>query len=139
MSSFARAVAFLLGLAIGACAFLPWTPTSSGIEVPLGSLLSPSTSREGVGVVTSIGLPVLVAGALVVLAAIANSRVLLIAGGLVAVAFPTAWILVNAISTDAGAVAVSQIKIGAYGAAIAGFMALILAAVAVDTRVPTLR
>jgi hypothetical protein len=139
MSSFARAVAFLLGLAIGACAFLPWTPLFTGIEVPLSSLLDPSRSAAGAPILTSMGLPVIVAGALVALSALVNSRALLIVGGLAAVAFPTAWILVNAISSGAGAVSVSQIQIGAYGAAIAGFMALILAAVAVDTRVPSVR
>ena len=81
----------------------------------------------------------MVAGALVVLGAVANGRALVVIGGLVAVAVPTAWIVVNAISTGPAAVPLSQIKIGAYGAAIAGFMTLILAAVAVDTRVPSVR
>ena len=62
-----------------------------------------------------------------------------VVGGLAAVAFPTAWILVNAISSGPGSIAVTQVRIGAYGAAIGGFMTLILAAVAVDTRVPTVR
>ena len=139
MSTFARAVAILLGLAIAACAFLPWTPSSIGLEVPLTSLLSPGSAVDSVGWVTSLGLPIIVAGALVVLGAVANSRGLIIVGGLAAVAFPTAWILVNAISNGAGAVPISQIRIGAYGAAIGGFMTLILAAVAVDTRVPSVR
>jgi hypothetical protein len=139
MSSFARAVAFLLGLAIGACAFLPWTPSSTGLQVPLSSLLSPGSSAEGATWAISLGMTVLVSGALVVLGAIGNSRSLVIVGGLAAVAFPTAWILVNAISSGPGSIAISQIKIGAYGAAIGGFMTLILAAVALDTRVPSVR
>lgn len=139
MSTFARIVAFLLGLAIGACAFLPWTPSSQGLEVPLRSLLSPGTPGDGVVWYISLGMAVLVAGGLVALGAITNSRPLVIVGGLAAVAFPTAWILVNAISSGPGTIAVTQVKIGAYGAAIGGFMTLILAAVAVDTRVPTVR
>jgi hypothetical protein len=139
MSTFARVVAFLLGLAIAACAFLPWTPGATGIGVPLGSLITPGTSADGITWVGSIGLPIIVAGVLVALGAIGNARSLVIIGGLAAVAIPTAWILVNAISSGAAAVPVSQIRIGAYGAAIAGFMTLILAAVAVDTRVPSVR
>ena len=139
MSSFARAVAFLLGLAIAACAFLPWTPGSTGVGVPLGSLITPGTSSDGITWVVSIGLPIVVAGIVVVLGSVLNARSLVIIGGLVAVAVPTAWILVNAISGGSTALPVSQIRIGAYGAAIAGFMTLILAAVAIDTRVPSAR
>jgi hypothetical protein len=139
VSSFARVVAALLALAVGACAFLPWTPGATGIELPLGSLLSPGERAVSGPTAVSVGGLVVVAALLVLVGAVANGRALVIVGGLVAVAVPTAWILVNAISTSRGAVPVSVIKIGAYGAAIAGLMTLILAAVAVDTRHPSLR
>lgn len=139
MSTFARVVAFLLGLAIAGCAWLPWTPTFLGLDVPLSTLLSPGSPADGVSWALTLGMAVLVSGGLVALGAIANSRALVVIGGLGAVAFPTAWILVNAISSGPGTIAITQVKIGAYGAAIGGFMTLILAAVAVDTRVPSVR
>ncbi len=139
MSSFARGVAFLLGLAIVGCAFLPWTSGSTAMGVPLHGLLSPGERTDAFTWVASLGLPVLVAGALVVLGSVGNGRTLVIVGGLAAVALPTAWILVNAISRGGAAVPISQIQIGAYGCAIAGFMTLILAAIAIDTRVPSVR
>lgn len=139
MTSFARVIAGLLALAIGACAFLPWTPGGTALEIPLRSLLGPGTGSGAVSWALSLALPVVVSAGIVLVGAVGNSRTLVIIGGLAAVAIPTAWILVNAISSSDSAVAIRQIQIGAYGAAIAGFMVLILAAVAVDTRVPSVR
>jgi hypothetical protein len=139
MSSLARLVATLLALAVGACAFLPWTPNRSGMQIPLGTLLNPGDRDSASSWVASVGFVLLVGAGLTLLGVIANSRPFVIAGGLVTIAIPTTWILVNVISRNDGAVPVSLIQFGVYGAAIGGFMILILAAVAVDVRTPTVR
>jgi hypothetical protein len=138
MTSFARAVAALLAFAVAACAFLPWAGAGTAPHIAVSTIWSPGPS-EGVALTGSIALPVLVAAVVVLLGALGNARTLVIVGGLGAVAIPTAWILANAISGSTAAVAISQIKIGAYGTAIAGLMILILAAVAVDARAPSVR
>ena len=138
MTTFSRLIAALLGLAVAACAWLPWTRTADSWHLHLRSLLHPG-SNSGVGYLTSIGLVLSVAAAVIVLGSLFNSRTLVIIGGMLSVAFPTIWILSNAISGGGGGIPVAQIQFGAYGAAVLGFMTLILAAVARDTRVPTAR
>ena len=115
------------------------TAASGAQGTPAAARTTPGSIGHAFTWVASLGLPVLVAGALVVLGSVGNGRTLVIVGGLAAVALPTAWILVNAISRGGAAVPISQIQIGAYGCAIAGFMTLILAAIAIDTRVPSVR
>jgi hypothetical protein len=138
MTTFSRLIAALLGLAVAACAWLPWTRAADSWHLQLRSLLDPG-SNSGGGYLTSIGLVVSVAGAVILLGALVNSRTLVITGGLLSVAFPTIWILSNAVSGASGGIPMTQIQFGAYGAAVLGFMTLILAAVARDTRVPTAR
>ena len=138
MTTFARLIAALLGLAVAACAWLPWTRVGDAWHLHARTLVSPGSS-SGVGYASSIGLLISVAAAVVVLGALLNSRTLVIIGGLMTVAFPTIWILSNAVSNRDGGIPMAQIQFGAYGAAVLGFMILILAAVARDTRVPTAR
>ena len=138
MTTPARLIASLLGLAVAACTFLPWVADLGAWHLHVRTLLTPG-SNLGVSSVASIGLVVAVAGALVLLGALANSRVPLILGGLVAVGVPAIWILSNAVSHASKAIVVSQIQVGAYGAAALGLMTLILAAVATDGRAPSTR
>ena len=138
MTTFSRLLAALLGLAVAATAWLPWTRVSDAWHLHLRSMLSPGYS-SGVAWTTSIGLAVSVAAAVIVMGSLFNSRTLVIVGSLMSVAFPTIWILSNAISGGNGGIPMTQIQFGAYGAAVLGFMTLILAAVARDTRVPTAR
>jgi hypothetical protein len=60
---------------------------------------------------------------------------MLIVGALLALLVSATWILVRVLE----GVAVARIGPGAYGAVVCALMALILAAVATDTRVPTVR
>ncbi len=138
MTTFARLVAFLLGLAVAACAWLPWVRSVDAWHLALRTMLSPG-KNDGVTWSTSLGLAVTLAAAVIVFGSLFNSRTLIIVGGLLSVAFPTIWILSNAISTGSGGAPMTQIQFGAYGAAVLGFMTLILAAVARDTRIPTVR
>jgi fucose permease len=138
VTTFSRFIATLLGLAVAACAWLPWTRSVDAWHLHLLSLVSPGTN-EAVTLASSIGIAVCVSAAVIVLGAVFNSRTLVIIGGLLSVAFPTIWILSNAISPHDGGIPMTQIQFGAYGAAVLGFMTLILAAVARDTRVPTAR
>jgi hypothetical protein len=138
MTSFARLLAALIGVAASGCTFLPWIADQNAWHLHVRRLLFPG-DNAGVTYATSIGLVVSLAATVVVLGALANSRPLTIIGGLVVVAVPSAWILVIAVSHSTTKVALSQIQIGAYGAAALGFMTLILAAVATDRRVPTVR
>jgi hypothetical protein len=138
MTTFARLVSLLLGLAVAACAYLPWVLSTNAWHLHIRSLVSPG-KNDGVVLATSIGLALTIAAVVVVLGAVLNSRTLVIIGGLLSVAVPAIWILSNAISGPEGGVPLAQIQFGAYGAAVAGFMTLILAAVATDTRVPTAR
>jgi hypothetical protein len=138
MTSFARFVAVLLAVVVAACAFLPWVGASTAAQLHVKSLIATNeTSLTTFGL--SLAVPVMVSAGIVVVGALVNSRVLVIIGGLCAVAVPTAWILVNALTSGPASVALSQVRAGAYAAAIAGFMILILAAVAVDIRDPSAR
>jgi hypothetical protein len=138
MTTFARLLASLLGLAVAACAWLPWAVDLNAWHLTLRSLIFPARA-EGVSYTTSIGTAVSVAALLVLLGALLNSRALVIIGALLSVAFSTIWIFGNAVAAPDVAIPMTQIQIGAYGAAALGFMILILAAVARDTRVPTAR
>jgi hypothetical protein len=139
MSGFARAVAALIGLATIACAFLPW----AGSSITAWNLHIRSLFRIGEGAgattITSLGTAVVAAGLLVVLGALLNARMMVIVGALLAIAVPAVWIFSNAVSSSPGAVPVARVQIGAFAAAVCGFLALILAAVARDTSTPTLR
>jgi hypothetical protein len=138
MTALARTVAALIGLAVAACAFLPWVNQRTAWDLHLRSLIDVG-ANDGVTPVTSVGAAVCLAAALVLLGALVNARALVIVGGLLAVAFPSIWIFGNAVSHSTLAVSLIRIQIGAYAAAVCGFMALILAAVATDTNVPTTR
>jgi hypothetical protein len=138
MTGLARLVAALIGLAVAACAFLPWVNERTAWALHVRSLFDVG-NNEGVTPVRSVGAALCVAALLVLLGALFNARSLVIIGGLLAVALPSIWIFGNAVSHGAGAVSLTRIQIGAYGAAVGGFMALILAAVATDTSVPTTR
>ncbi len=138
MTGLARLVAALIGLAVAACAFLPWVNERTAWALHLRSLFNVG-DNDGVVPVTSLGAAVCLAALLVLLGALFNARSLVIIGGLLAVALPAVWIFGNAVSHGTGAVSLARIQIGAYGAAVGGFMALILAAVATDTSVPTTR
>jgi hypothetical protein len=134
MTALSRVLVLLIAAALGACAFLPWFADVTALRLPLGSLLDPAANSGGQAV-TSIGAVVLVAAVIVLFAAIASSRVMLIVGALLALLVSATWILVRVLE----GVAVARIGPGAYGAVVCALMALILAAVATDTRVPTVR
>ncbi len=139
MSAFARAVAALIGLALIACAFLPWVGGSiTAFDLHIRSLFRIGEA-EGATLGTSIGTAVVVAGLLIVFGAILNARMAVIVGALLAVAVPAVWIFGNAVSSSPVAVPIARVQIGAFATAVGGFMALILAAVARDTSTPTLR
>jgi len=137
MTTLARLIAFLLSLAVVACSFLPWVGTANAWDLPLRSLVSPGRST-GSSIATSIGLGLAVSAAIVLLGSLLNSRALIILGGLVTVALPSIWILSNAVARSTG-IPMSQIQIGAYGSVVMGFVVLVLAAVATDTRLPSAR
>ena len=134
MTGLARGLVLLIALALGACAFLPWFGDVTAMNLPIGSLLDPLANSGGQAV-TSVGALVLVAAVIILAAAIAAARVLLIAGALFGLLVSATWILVRVLE----GVAVARIGPGAYGAVVCALMALILAAVATDTRVPTVR
>ncbi|HET7901819.1 MAG TPA: hypothetical protein VFL59_11580 [Candidatus Nanopelagicales bacterium] len=138
MSAFARVVAALIGLAVAASAFLPWAGDTSAWHLHVRSIFSVG-EPDGATLATSMGTVVAAAGLLIALGALVNGRPLVIIGALLAVAVPAIWIFGNAVSSSAGAVPIARIQIGAFASAVGGFMALILAAVARDTRTPTLR
>lgn len=137
MKSFARLVATLLAVAVAGCPFLPWANGVPGTEVPWRSVFSPGTVGA-TGWVSSMALPVTIAAGIALLGALSGARPVVVVGGLLSVAVPTAWILVNALD-DQNGVALSVIGFGAYGAALAGFLLLVLSAVASDSRVQNLR
>lgn len=137
MKSLARIVALLLALAVAGCQFLPWVGPLAAIDIPWRSVLSPGTVLTD-GWVASLGLPLTISAGIALLGAITNTRALLVIGGLLSVAGPMAWIIVNALDKSGG-VPLASIRFGAYAAAICGFMLLIVAAVAADAREQNLR
>ena len=139
MSALARFVSLLLGAVVIACAWLPWAGGNRGLDIPIKTLWDPSVGGSLSNWYQSMGLLMLIAGGLLVLGAITGSRVLVIVGGLLAAGGGIAWILANAISSDTVAVKITNVQVGAYAAIAAGIMALIIAAVATDTKVPTAR
>jgi len=138
MTALARIVAALIGFAVAACSFLPWVNGRTAWGLHLRSLFDVG-NNDGVTSISSVGAAVCLAAVLVLLGALFNARSLVIIGGLLAVAFPSIWIFGNAVSHAQTAVSLTRIQIGAYGTAVGGFMALILAAVATDTSAPTTR
>jgi hypothetical protein len=137
MTTLSRLVALLIGVAIGACQFLPWSGSATAMQIPLRSLVSPGQPIT-TSWIASMAVPLTVASLLAVLGALWASRTLLVIAGLTAIAFPSAWILVNVLSDEAG-LDIAAVGMGAYGAAVAGFLLLVLAAVASDTKAPSLR
>ncbi|MFC6238232.1 hypothetical protein [Longivirga aurantiaca] len=137
MKSLARVVALLLALVVAGCQFLPWVGDVTGIDIPWRSVLSPG-EVGATGWLASMGLPLTIAAGVALLGALTNLRALVVIGALLAVAVPSAWILVNALDSTGG-VPLSAIRIGAYGAAITGFLLLLVAAVAADVRRQTVR
>jgi len=137
MTTLARLIAFLLSLAVVACSVLPWVETANAWDLPLRSLVSPARTT-GSSMVASIGLGLAIAAAILLLGSLVNSRALVILGGLVTVALPSIWILSNAVARSTG-VPLNLIQVGAYGSVVMGFVALVLAAVATDTRLPSAR
>ena len=99
MTTFSRLIAALLGLAVAACAWLPWTRASDAWHLHLRSLLSPGYSSRGR--LDDLDRPRRrpSPAAVILLGSLVNSRTLVIIGGLLSVAFPTIWILSNAISS----------------------------------------
>jgi hypothetical protein len=137
MKSLARVIALLLAAALGGSQFLPWVGDRAAVDIPWRSVLSPGTVAAD-GWIASLGLPITIVAALAAIGAIANSRALVVIGGLLAVAVPMAWIVINAID-DKGGVPLSAIRYGAYTAVVCGFLLLLLAAVAADAREQNLR
>ena len=137
MTTLARLIAFLLSLAVVACSVLPWVGTANAWDLTLRSLVSPGRST-GSSILTSIGFGLAVSATVVLLGSLLNSRALIILGGLITVALPSIWILSNAVARSTG-IPMSQIQIGAYGSVVMGFVVLVLAAVATDNRLPTVR
>ena len=138
MSAFARAVAALIGIVVGAAAFLPWVADVSAWNLHLRSLFSVGEG-DAATTWTSLGTAVAVSGLLILLGAVFNARMLVIVGALLAVAIPAIWIFGNAVSHAEGAIPIARVQIGAFATAAGGFMALILAAVARDASTPSLR
>jgi hypothetical protein len=138
MSGFARSVTALIALAVVGCAFLPWADDVSAWHLHLRSLFS-IAKNEGVTPTSSIGASVCAGALFMLLGALLDSRILVVVGGLLVIAVPCVWMFGNAVSHLPGAIPLTRVQIGAFGATVGGFMALILAAVAVDARVPTTR
>ncbi|MGE0818081.1 MAG: hypothetical protein AB7O74_05400 [Candidatus Nanopelagicales bacterium] len=137
MKSMARLVALLLAAALAGCQFLPWVGERAAVDIPWRSVLSPSSVAAD-GWIASLGLPLTVVAGIAAVGAIANTRALVVIGGLLGVAVPMAWIVINALDTTGG-VPLTAIRFGAYGAAVIGFMLLLVAALAQDAREQNLR
>lgn len=137
MKSMARVIALLLAVVLGGSQFLPWVGDRPAVDIPWRSVLNPGTVIAD-GWIASLGLPITVVAGLAMIGAIANSRALVVISGLLAVAVPMAWIVINAIDTTGG-VPISAIRYGAYVAAGAGFLLLLLASIASDARERNLR
>jgi hypothetical protein len=137
MTGLARSVAVLLALAVGACTFLPWALDRNAWALALSSLTSPGVHLTS-SPISSMGTAVAASAVLVLLAALVNSRALLIIGALVVIAVPVIWILVNAVDSAKG-VHLANVQVGAYSTVVAGFIALVLAALATDASTPHVR
>ncbi len=140
MTSVARTVAVLIGAALAACAWLSWAGANTALAIPFRTLWDPGHTVDVTpSWYTTLALTIWVAGALIALGGIVGSRATVIVGALIGAATAVTWVLSNAASTSAAAVAVPNIKVGAYAAIALGLIALLMAALTRDTSVPTLR
>ncbi len=140
MTSLARWTALLLGAVLVACSWLPWAGASKALTIPFKTLWDPGyLVLTQPSYLTTLALALWLAGALVVVGALVDARSLVVIGALAAVAITATWILSNAVSTSASAVAMSNLKTGAYTAVVAGLLTLLLATLSRDTATPTLR
>jgi hypothetical protein len=137
MTGLARSVAVLLAIAVGACTLLPWALDHNAWSLALTSLTSAGVHLTS-SAVSSLGTAVTASAVLVLLAALVNSRALLIVGALAVIAVPVIWILINAIDSAHG-VHLAAVQVGAYSTVVAGFIALVLAALATDASTPHVR
>ena len=101
MTGLARSVGVLIALAVGACTFLPWALDHNAWQLTMTSITSPGTHTT-TSPAGSLGTVVAVCAVLVLLAALVNSRALLIVGSLLVIAIPVIWILVNAVDSGHG-------------------------------------
>jgi len=131
MTGLARSVGVLIALAVGACTFLPWALDNDAWQLALRSITSAGVHTSS-SALASMGTPIAVCATLVLLAALVNSRALLIIGSLLVIALPVIWILVNAIDSAHG-LHLAAIQMGAYATVVAGFIALLLAALATNS------
>ena len=139
MSTLARIVVALLGAVVALCAFVPWTLASTAAELPARTLLATRSAELGT-FATSLAVPLLVAAAVVVAAALLGSRAGVLVGGLLCAGIPLAWILVNALAPHGPAtVELSAIRAGAYVTAVSGIFIVLVAALSADTRRPSAR
>lgn len=140
MTTLARIVAILIGAALAGCAWLSWAGSNTALAISFKTLWEPGSSSDLVPAwYGTLALLVWVAGALIALGGVLGSRAILIVGALIGAATAVTWVLANAASSSAYAVAVPNIKLGAYAAIVLGLVALLLAAIARDTAVPTVR
>jgi hypothetical protein len=135
MRTFPRLVILLLAVALFGTTFLPWIGQLTSREVAFGSLVSPGSEAPDRWV-ASMAVSITAAALLMLLGAIVNSRVLIVIGGLAAVGFPAAWLLVAMLGGD---VVMTSVGAGLYGALAIGLVALVLSAAAVDVRAPSVR
>lgn len=140
MTSVARIAAVLIGVALAGCAWLSWAGANTALAIPFTTLWDPGSTPELAPTwYTTLALLVWVAGALIALGGLVGSRATVIVGALIGAATAVTWVLSNAASSSAVAVTVPNMKVGAYGAIALGLVALLLAALARDTAVPTVR
>jgi hypothetical protein len=137
MKSMARILVLLLAAALGGSQFLPWVGDRAAIDIPWRSVLSPGTVVAD-GWIASLGLPITVLAVLAAIGAVVNSRAVVVIAGLLAVAVPFAWVMINALDSKGG-VPISAIRYGTYVAAGCGFLMLLVAAIASDAREQNLR
>lgn len=137
MTGLARSVVVLLALAVGGCTFLPWAIDHNAWALSLSSLTSAGIHLSS-SAVSTLGAAVTATAVIVLLAGLVNSRALLIIGALAVIALPVIWILVNAINSAHG-IHLANIQVGAYATVVAGFIALVLAALASDASTPHVR
>lgn len=140
MTSLARIAAVLIGLALAGCVWLSWAGANTALAIPYKTLWEPGSASDLVPAwYSTLALLVWVAGGLIALGGLLGSRAILIVGALIGAGSAVTWVLANAASSSAAAVTVPNIRLGAYAAIGLGLVALLLAALARDTAVPTLR
>jgi hypothetical protein len=140
MTSLARFVALLFGAALVACTWAPWAGANRAFAIPFKTLWDPSAAAMTLtSYLFTVAFALWLAGAVVIVGAILGSRAMVVIGALLAVATSTAWVLSNAISSAPAAVAMTNVRVGAYTAIVVGLATLLLAALSRDTAVPTAR